>query len=406
MVNNHLLVTAARKRAVGHITEYPRALVLALSLIACGGMGGAQGGARLDPASVTALKLVAVGGKTSFCPSGPPVQLEAIASVEGGDSLATWSDGESREGRLDFGAFEWTASSGQVDGEGRVRLDADPFALLERPLLVTARVPGKPAVSAQLELSPDWRCGGRVELSGAAGTAGTAGGAGIEGRPGRIGDAILGATNGELGEPGEPGGAGGAGRPASAVEVALGWVTTPKQGRLALVRVNGRAYLFNPTGEKFQLVADGGPGGQGGAGGSGGGGGDGGSSKDKPGTEGSGTDGAPGGAGGRGGAGGDGATVRVQHDARDPALVQTIVVSNRGGAGGPGGPGGRGGPGGKGGASTTGGRGPDGRSGRSGNNGIPGQAGRAGPAVQAEPADARALFADEIGRGVPVATGD
>jgi hypothetical protein len=387
-VNTNLQVTAA--------------LVVAASLVACGGMG-AQPSATLEPASVTALRLVAVGGESTFCPHGPPVQVQAIASLEGGGSLLTWSDGESREGRLDFTAFEWTASHGQVDGEGRVRLADDPFPLLERPLLVTARVPGKPSIEAKLELRPNWRCGVRVERSGAPGAAGSPGAPGVGGRPGRIGDGAIGATNGELGEPGGPGASGGAGQPAAAVDVALGWVTTSKDGRLVLARVNGRAYLFDPTGARLEVVADGGSGGQGGAGGAGGQGGDGGSSKEKPGTEGAGANGGAGGAGGRGGAGGDGASVRVQHDARDPALAQMIRISNRGGEGGAGGPGGRGGAGGKGGASTIGGRGPDGRTGQRGIGGSKGQAGRPGRAIPSPPAAARVLFADEIARGVPVA---
>ena len=378
------------------------ALVVAASLFACGGMG-AQPTATLEPGRVTALKLVAVGGKTTFCPHGPPVQLQAIASLEGSGSLATWSDGESREGRLDFTAFEWTASHGQVDGEGRVRLADDPFPLLERPLLVTARVAGKAEVEAKLELSPSWRCSVRIDRSGAPGAAGSTGGAGINGRPGRIGDALMVAASGELGEPGGAGGDGGAGRPAAAVDVAVGWVNTAKRGRLVLVRVNGRAYLFDPAGgARAEVVADGGRGGQGGAGGAGGAGGDGGAGKLKEGTEGPGADGGAGGVGGRGGAGGDGASVRVQHDSRDPALVGMVRISNRGGPGGPGGPGGRGGAGGKGGASSIGGRGPDAKDGKPGTSGATGQAGRPGQTIPSPPADARALFSEEIGRGVPV----
>jgi hypothetical protein len=69
----------------------------------------------------------------------PSASVSAAARRFPWRSLATWSDGESREGRLAFTAFEWNASHGQVDGEGRVRQADDPFPLLERRRRLAAR---------------------------------------------------------------------------------------------------------------------------------------------------------------------------------------------------------------------------------------------------------------------------
>jgi hypothetical protein len=371
---------------------------------ACGGAqsGGAER-AELDAAQVTALEIGAVGGATAFCPGGPPLQLRAVVTTADGGKLETWAAGEPEEGKLGFDRFEWSASPGQVDALGRLAAPPDPFTLLDRPVTVTARVVGRSDLEAKLELPPNWKCGGVANVSGQAGGDGGPGAAGVPGRAGRPGTANTRAEHGELGERGQDGSVGGQGQPGHAVDVALAWVTTPKHGRLVLVRVGERSFLFDPTGEKFAVASTGGAGGKGGPGGAGGQGGEGGDTNADQGAAGNGSDGGPGGNGGKGGDGGDGGALRVQFDGRHPELVQAVRFESLGGPGGKGGAGGAGGRGGQGGISPTGMRGTAGRTGQTGQAGATGRTGQNGPPVDARPADVRQLFAEELGRGVPIA---
>lgn len=377
----------------------------AVFLSACATSSGVGRGADLDPAKVTAIEVAAVGGEAAFCPGGPPLQLKAIVTAEGGARLETWAAGEPEEGKLGFDRFEWSAAAGQVDAQGRLQPPADSLALVDHTVTVTARVVGKPDIEGKLELSPTWRCGGTADARGPLGHPGAPGMAGEKGRAGRPGGATGEAENGELGSKGQDAAAGGAGGAGPAVDVALAYVTTRKHGKLVLVRIGDRSYLFDPAGEKFHVRAGGGAGGQGGAGGPGGQGGEGGDTNGDKGRAGNGSDGGDGGAGGRGGAGGDGGAIRVQYDGNHQELLQSVVFESAGGPGGPGGAAGEGGRGGAGGNSPTGQRGTNGRTGHRGPSGGAGQPGRDGPAVDSRPGDVRQLFADEIGRGVPIDVG-
>jgi hypothetical protein len=380
----------------------------AVILAACAGGFGEARRAELDPAQARSLALFAAGGEPRFCVNGSPPQLRAVVTLASGARLETWADGQSQEGKLGFERFEWSAAPGMVDGEGRLRLPADPFALLDRPARVTARVAGKPGVQASIELEPTWRCGGTAGAPGAPGPPGPPGAPGAPGRAGQPGSADNQAQHGELGGRGQEGGAGGPGASGTSTDVALAWVTASSGARLILIRVAGggagRAarFLFDPSGGPFTIAASGGDGGPGGDGGGGGAGGEGGDTSAEKGAAGNGSDGGDGGDGGRGGDGGDGGAVRVQHDARHPELIEAIRVDNRGGQGGSGGQGGPGGPGGRGGSSPSGVRGAAGRAGRGGHAGARGRPGRDGPPLDARPADVRRLFADELARAVPI----
>jgi hypothetical protein len=358
--------------------------------------------AELDPAQAAALRLSAVGGESTFCPNSAPIQLRAEVTTTSGAVLTTWAAGESGEGRLDFDRFEWAAAPGQVDREGRLRMPADPFALVDRSVVVTARVAGKPAVKASLELRPTWRCGGAIGAGGQPGAGGFSGGSGVAGRAGQPGSEDAQAQHGEPGARGQDGSSGEPGQAGPAVAVAVALADTPA-GRLVLVRVGDAAYLFDPAGDPFVVVAGGGSGGAGGDGGSGGFGGSGGDTNAASGGPGNGGDGGDGGDGGPGGDGGDGGAVRLRYDQRHPELVDLVRVESPGGEGGPGGGGGSGGPGGQGGTAPSGARGAAGRAGRPGPAGRPGRPGHIGPPVDARPADVRQLFADELARGLPIA---
>jgi hypothetical protein len=381
-----------------------RTLLAVLALGACVTPYSGPRLATFDPAQAKAVDLIAVGGARAVCPNGPPPQLKAVITLTDGRRLETWQSGESQEGRLGFDAFEWSASPGSVNQSGLLVLPPDPFALVDRTIAVTARVAGKPELESQLELTTRWDCGGHADARGPAGQSGQSGWSGSSGAAGRSGDATNAAGDGSPGEHGQDGGDGGPGQPGPAVEVALALVATQASGQLVLVRVGSAHFLFDPKGEKFHVAADGGGGGSGGSGGSGGAGGPGGSNSVQGGGDGGrGGDGGNGGNGGRGGDGADGGSIHVRHDRRHPELLDRVTYSNGGGPGGSGGNGGFAGSAGSGGSSASGRKGVDGRAGQSGQSGSTGRSGRGGGPAEVQAADVRALFAEEIERGLPIA---
>ena len=378
--------------------------IVALLLCSCLPRGPAL--ARLDAKKASAVDLIMVGGVRSFCVHGQPAQVKAVVTLEDGKKIETWSQGQSRDGKLGFDAFEWSASYGMVDDSGRLRIANDPFAVMERQVEITVRVADRPELTSSATLAPTFDCGAVANVCGDSGRMGRAGGPGRMGRPGQSGDSSRQATNGEHGGNGQDGGDGGPGGAGPVVEIAVGLVESTAQGRLLVVKVGGRYFLADPeAGQRIMVVASGGAGGSGGSGGSGGAGGSGGSNNiQDAGDGGHGGDGGDGGRGGNGGDGGDGGAITVYYDARFPELKEILALSTAGGSGGMGGfAGSAGGPG-PGGSSASGTRGSSGRTGLAGESGGSGRAGRAGSAPQFVAARVTDLFADEIARGIPIVT--
>jgi len=387
------------------------ALAIAV-LFAAGSAGlGRPKPAKLEVEKVTAIDLIQVGGGSSFCPNGNAVQFKVVATLEGGNKLSTPSRGESIEGKLEFGAFEWGVDIGVVNAAGLLQLPGDPFAVVDRTVKVTARVAGKPEIASELELTPRFDCGGVAAFSGAPGESGRDGEAGRMGRNGQSGNSSTNATDGEDGSNGQDGSDGRDGGPGPNVEVSLGLVETKMHGQLVLVRVTplgasapAAYWVIDPEGEPFLVAATGGSGGSGGRGGSGGNGGFGGSNNiQDAGDGGHGGDGGDGGRGANGADGGDGGTIVVRFDKKHPELRGIVRYSTAGGAGGSSGGGGYAGTAGPGGSSASGTRGNAGRTGVGGSGGQSGgRDGRDGPPAKFKADKANQMFAGEIANGVSV----
>ncbi len=360
--------------------------------------------ARLDAKKATAVDLILVGGSSSFCFYGRPAQMKAVVTLEDGKKVETWSSGTSREGKLGFDAFEWSSTYGVIDGQGLLRVPADPFAILEREIEVTVRVADRPELTSSVSVSPTFDCGAVLDMCGANGESGRSGSPGRAGRGGQSGDSSRQATDGENGGNGQDGGNGGPGGPGPRVEAVAGLVDSPRQGRLVLVRVGNHYALTDPrAGKPIVVVASGGAGGSGGRGGNGGNGGFGGSNNIEGGGDGgNGGDGGDGGRGGAGGDGGDGGSIVLYYDRNHPELADLVALSTEGGPGGSGGFGGYGGSPGPGGSSASGTKGTGGRSGVSGESGPSGRPGRAGGRAERVAAPLERLFGDEIAAGIPL----
>ena len=343
-----------------------------------------------------------------FC-AYQPVALRALVTYKNGKQVQSRVPGEGSKSRLRTSEFQWSANHGELDRDAVLLIRDDPLAWFDEPVSVSAQVIARPELVGQGALHPRFDCGGTLNLRGANGARG--------------GEA-------EDGGPGEPG---------PDVEVALAYVDGAHSGRLVLVRVQRGSeapeyFIIDPRDPQAPFVIDA-------RGGNGGGGGQGNMGllgipgvDGRPGADGvecnggmpgqDGTDGEPGGPGGpgaNGGRGGTGGIVRIRHDSRFPELADHIRVRVEGGGageaggagpGGLGGAGGKGGTGGKGGKVTGQCEGADGASGRngatgengpSGSIGQPGRLGEPG-AVHRSAVDVAELFAEEIGRGVPVVT--
>ena len=401
-----------------------RPLLLVGFVTACGPAGPRP--ARLDASKATAIEVATVADARRFCPGGESIQLAVAVATTDGKRLDTWSRGESRDGKLPFNIFEYTTSWGQIDGDGFVRLPDDPIAAIGRVVTVEVRVAERPDLVGTVSLEPDFGCGGTLGGIGATGASGWTGDGGHDGRPGAAGSDTSDGRDGERGGDAGHGSDGGPGGPGPRVEAAVAFVDTASGQRLVVLRTwadagGAATTVFDPAGRAWGVVALGGDGGRGGSGGRGGAGGTGGSGTyksssgssgsgsgsgsderdDKPGTSGgNGGDGGRGGDGGNGGDGGPGGTITLVYDASFPALLDAIVVDNRGGRGGDAGWAGDGGHGGGGGSGER--RGHDGRSGQAGRAGSRGRDGVAGPRPEIKAGDVRALFADLADRGLTV----
>jgi hypothetical protein len=393
--------------------------IVRLTLVAAGvllsiGSAAVQRGpdyAKLDPAQARSISLSLVGNATTFCPGNPP-QLKVVVITADNHRYETWSAADPvRDGKLLFTAFEWSFSAGGISPEGIYEPPADPLAMLDKPVVVSARVAGNPGVITEFTMEPTFVCGAQVLVSGEPGREGEYGPPGRGGRPGDSGNAERRATDGERGGSGGDGRDGGNGGSAAPVEVSLGYIQSQKFGPLVLARVTrmdapgaSRYYVIDPRGQPLLVVAQGGDGGGGGRGGEGGEGGFGGSNDIEGGSDGgAGGDGGDGGRGGGGGDGGDGGAVLVRFDRAQPELQQLIRVENAGGRAGYAGSGGNGGNAGPGGSSASGRRGETGRGGIGGQAGVrTGREGRPGapPVFRGEPREA--IFAAEIERGWPL----
>jgi hypothetical protein len=364
-------------------------------------MGCGPKAAKLAPAKVTALRLTPAIQGSVLCVNGRSLQLMVTAYYREGAPQQTWVEGGRRGGKLSFKTFEWGSSLGSIDDRGRVVLPADPFAVVDRKVQVTVRIPQRPDMNATLTLEPRFDCGGQALLGGRSGYRGRAGNSGASGRPGSSGDNP---SSGDRGRPGGHGGDGADGAHGPRVTVSVAYVETSRHGRLILIKSGRRLWLTRPGGRIFTIRATGGSGGDGGNGGRGGRGGDGGrDTSDDGNTGGDGGDGGDGGNGGDGGDGGDGGVVTVQYDPRFPEIMKALRFDTRGGRGGRGGGFGEGGRGGAAGSSSKGNEGRQGQMGRDGRSGQEGRRGRDGT-IRVRVAAVKQLFADEIAKGIAIVT--
>jgi|GEM_PF-2696542 len=390
--------------------------------------------ARLDPSHAASIQVGTVGGTTGFCPGGSAPQLDVTVATTDGKVLDSWSRGEDRAGKLPFATtFEWTASWGSVDSDGYVVLPPDPIDALDREVKVEVRITERPDLAGAIALTPDFGCGGSLGAAGPTGDGGPAGDSGGTGRPGGNDDGQHGAAAGERGGSARRGGDAGPGGPGPRVEAVLAYVTTASGRRFAALRTtaNGEVSttIFDPTGERWAVVAFGGSGGSGGSGGFGGQGGQGGNGRNPPscsssssdssgsgsgsgssssapacdpGTDGAaGGDGGEGGDGGSGGDGGPGGSIELVYDVAFPELADLVLLDTRGGAAGGGGYGGNGGYGGRGGSGARSGY--EGRNSSSGRQGPSGRDGQPGPAPVSRGGDVRKAVADLEARGLTLA---
>jgi hypothetical protein len=334
----------------------------------------------LDGAEVLRMEADIRRPVKAICPREPVQMWVTVDARLPGQSsasrLETWEGGPDvrRNGKLDFGNFEFTSPHGTFDEYGFFRPVGDMLPSVEggftlRTVLRNRSVP----FSETRGYPPDYSC---IRTAGGAGPPGDAGGSGRDGSTGYIGREGAAGEPGGPGEPGDPGGPGGAGPRLRAFAT---YVRTRFYPRLIAVRVEGpvRDLVLAVADRELVLLAVGGPGGPGGAGGRGGSGGDGG--RGRPGRNGgSGGIGGSGGSGGPGGDGGPGGVLEVVYDGRFPDLGRLLRLDV---SGGPGGPGGAGGSGGNGGDGGSGGRdgGRQGRGGPGGSAGSVGSAGRPGP---------------------------
>ncbi|MCW5808672.1 MAG: hypothetical protein KIT31_40355, partial [Deltaproteobacteria bacterium] len=225
-----------------------RALLAAVPLVtACAGY------AQLDPKKVTAVAVTTADGSGAFCAGAPPVQLKAIATVEGGRRYATWEQRDRRrttDGRLRFASFQWSADGARVDGDGYL-VASDLLATLDAPIRVRASVIGRDAVAGEAAIAPRFDCGVAIDLSGRAGDDGMNGSDGSSGSSGSSGDDDSSGGDGGRGGDGDDGKPGERGAPGPALDVAIGVVATAQQ-RLALVRVTVTGGTEPP---RYTLVA-------------------------------------------------------------------------------------------------------------------------------------------------------
>jgi hypothetical protein len=317
----------------------------------------------------------------AICPREPvQMHVRVDARLPGQSSvsrLETWEGGPEvrRNGKLDFGNFEFTSGQGTFDQHGFFRPVGDVLATVERGFAIRTAFRHRPDRFTETRgYSPDYSC---IRSAGGAGEHGDSGSSGRDGSNGYIGRE---GSAGEPGGPGTPGEPGETGGPGPRLQAFATYVRTRFHPRLVAVRIEGavRDLVLAVPDQELVLLAVGGPGGPGGAGGDGGDGGDGG--RGRPGRNGgSGGIGGPGGSGGPGGDGGPGGVLEVLYDGRFPDLGRLLRLDVSGGPGGPGGPGGDGGDGGNGGSGgRDGGR--QGRGGPGGSAGSVGSPGRPGPA--------------------------
>ena len=321
------------------------------------------------------------------------VFMEAkLAGEEGFASYETWSGRESRNGRLDFDAFAFDASTGSVDQEGFLDLPHDLLRTISDEVVIRTVYRARPeAFSFTTRYKPDYRCIEQGGRSGRPGSSGAPGAAGERGATGESGDDTRAGGPGGQGSAGTAGGHGEAGEAGPSLRVVATRVQTAFYDDLIAVKIEGDVQdllLLHPE-QVVTLLARGGDGGAGGPGGDGGDGGNGGVGN--PG--GAGGSSGPGGPGGDGGPGGAGGTVELVLDPSFPDLaahVAVVVDGGRGGAAGFGGQAGRAGFGGSGrgtGAATgaSGSRGASGPAGNSGLDGVPG-------VLREQPGDPRPSF--------------
>jgi len=283
-------------------TARPLFLLLA-ALAACG-----PGFAQLKPDRIATIEIHPL--LPHVC--GDPGWKEHLAVVvidKDGKRLMTAIE-DRTEGRLDPKLFRFQTSAGSIDASGELTLPANPLELLA-PLTVDVTLVSDPKQHASKELDVYFDCSPSISFRAGDGDVGSDG-SDYYGTP----------INAPSGQPGQSGGAGGLGGDAGSIAIHVGWVESPKRGRLALVRVNGSQsaffYLVDPKSHGLFIDLRGGAGGPGG----------------------NGQLGIRGGDGGDGGDGGNGGEATIYYDRTSPELAHVVHIDNTGGpGGGPGAPG-------------------------------------------------------------------
>lgn len=364
---------------------------------------------ELESLSVTALS------GTRYCLSAPPQLVINVTSVDG-KNFRTPKRGEGHGNRLQFKDFVVEASHGTVTPDG-VLVIPDPIPLLYEELVVRVRPAGPTGpgtktplwVKGELRLTPRFDCRSALDFDGQPGAPGVGGAWGQHGTDGEDGGDeknCSAAQNGRGGSNGGDGQTGGDARDGADIRIDVAVAHSTWRHRVLVLRASGpdlaapRYVFLDPNlVEKVTVSAQGGNGGPGGDGGRGGNGGNGGDSKCNSAAAGNGGDGADGGDGGSGGDGGNGGRIDLHAPLGHTEVVEWFTLRNAAGYGGHPGRAGSGGNGGKAGSGPLGSAFP-GKDGRYGSDASTGNDGQDGPAVNISFSDARALFAEEVGRGL------
>src|SRR5450432_328302 len=211
---------------------------------------------KLDPKTINTLEVTSADDDKpkQICARGGLVDVAVFTSDR--KKFYEGASGAPDEKHFDPALVRLAASIGKLDDRSWNPPDS-AFALLDQHVTITATLVSNPAVTASVELEPQWGCEPAAAIIG--------GGEGGRGDPGADAQASV----HQVGGTGAAGGRGGNG---SRAVVSIGWLDRP-HGKLAIVHiaadgVGEYAYLLEPS-TKLRIWNGGGPGGAGGYGGRG-----------------------------------------------------------------------------------------------------------------------------------------
>jgi hypothetical protein len=158
---------------------------------------------KVSAKDVQALELATADGSTTYCQGGKPPLLKLSLTAKGGRHEGV----QGGKGEELFELLQWSTSLGSISKTGGWSFEADSAQAAQQPVVITATVADKPAVTAQLTLAPDFKCERIAHFLGQPGQEGETGSQGAIGQGNSSSQ-----RNGGSGGMGGQGGAGGPGR--------------------------------------------------------------------------------------------------------------------------------------------------------------------------------------------------